>query len=202
MTVTVLQDLRFALRLLRRSPAFTAVAVLILALAIGGTSSVFGVVDALLFQGLSYAPVDELVTVWQDHRALGMTLLAAAGFVMLITCITVGSLLVARAINRQREMMVRSALGASRGRVIRQLLTESSVIAVLGGIGGILVALWGIEFLVALLPPDVSRLNPIGLDTRVLSFTAMLTFGTGLLLGLLPAAYVSSASFGNVVRAE
>jgi putative ABC transport system permease protein len=123
-----------------------------------------------------------------------LTLLAAVGFVLLITCVNLAGLLVARAARRQSEMAIRSALGAPRGRLFRQLLTESVLLAVFGGAGALLVVLWGVDFLVALLPPNLLALNTISVDGRLLAVAALLTVATGVAFGFLPALFATGHS--------
>lgn len=177
-------DLRFALRTLRRTPGLTAVASVILALGIGGTTAMFSVVDRLLLGDLTY-PDSRLVT-----------LLAAMGFVLLMTCVSVASLLLARASVRRTEMAVRSAIGASRSRLVRQLLIESVVLASLSGVAGLVVALWGIDALVALLPSNPVSLDTIRLDVRLLTVAAVVTLTTGVASGILPAAFATRRAAG------
>jgi putative ABC transport system permease protein len=117
--------------------------------------------------------------------------LAAVGFVLLIACADIASLMLARAMGREREIAVRSALGASRGRLIRQLLAESAVLAVIGSTLGLVLAVWLSRALVALAPPTLPRLQEIGIDGRILLFTAALTVVTALLCGILPALELS-----------
>ena len=116
---------------------------------------------------------------------------AAVGFVLLIACADIASLMLARAMGREREIAVRSALGAGRGRLIRQLLAESAVLAVVGSILGLVLAVWLSRALVALAPPTLPRLHEIGIDARILLFTAALTVVTALLCGILPALELS-----------
>ncbi|HEX2340135.1 MAG TPA: ABC transporter permease [Vicinamibacterales bacterium] len=116
---------------------------------------------------------------------------AAVGFVLLIACADIASLMLARAMGREREIAVRSALGAGRGRLIRQLLAESAVLAVVGSVLGLVLAVWLSQALVALAPPTLPRLHEIGIDGRILLFTAALTVVTALLCGILPALELS-----------
>ena len=124
-------------------------------------------------------------------RTLLWVAFAAVGFVLLIACADIASLMLARTMGREREIAVRSALGAGRGRLIRQLLAESAVLAVAGSIVGLVLAVWLSRALVALAPPTLPRLHEIGIDARILLFTAALTVVTALLCGILPALELS-----------
>ena len=122
-----------------------------------------------------------------DIRPGLLALLGAVAFVLLIACANIANLLLARGSARGRELAVRLALGAARRRVVRQLLTESVILAVIGGIAGVMLGTWAVDALVAAAPDNAPRLSEIALDWRVLGFAALLTVVTGVLFGLAPA---------------
>jgi predicted permease len=136
-----------------------------------------------------------LTPVWGAHygvqdflRSVLGFLMVVALFVLLIGCVNVANLLLARATSREREIAIRAALGASRKRLMRQLLIESLLLATAGGIGGVLLALWGTNLLTFFLPPLHLPVGlPLGVDRAVLAFTVILSLGTGIVFGLAPA---------------
>jgi putative ABC transport system permease protein len=131
-----------------------------------------------------------------------LILLAAVAFVLLIACANVANLLLARATSRQRELAVRAALGAGRLRIIRQLLAESLVLAIVGGIAGLLLAGWALAVLRAVVAQKipVQRLETVGLDGWVLVFTVVISIATGLVFGLIPAVTVSGSALNDALK--
>src|SRR5580700_7378626 len=129
-----------------------------------------------------------------------IVLLAAVGFLLLIACANVANLLLARAMGRSREFAVRAAMGASHARVIRQLLTESMLLAGLGGALGILLAFWGIRAVLGTLPGAVPRANEVSLDSRVLLFTMALSLFAGIIFGLAPALKTSRVNLQEILK--
>jgi predicted permease len=135
-----------------------------------------------------------------DVRAFLIVLLAAVGFLLLIACVNVANLLLARAMGRSREFAVRAAMGASHARVIRQLLTESVLLAGLGGGLGVFFAFWGTKAVLGTLPGAVPRANEVSLDSRVLLFTLGLSLFAGIVFGLAPALKTSRVNLQEILK--
>ena len=135
-----------------------------------------------------------------DVQGILLVLLGAVGFVLLIACVNMANLLLARSTGRAREFAIRAALGASRTRVIRQLLTESILLATAGGALGLALANWGTQAVLAVLPEAIPRADQIGLDVRVLLFTLGISVLTGILFGLVPALKIARPDLNETLK--
>src|SRR6201993_4984352 len=147
------------------------------------------------------------VSLWTLHERLVrdikpslLALLGAVGFVLLIGCANIANLLLARSAARQKEIAIRAALGASRTRVLRQMLTESILLSAIGGVVGILLSLWLTQVLISMLPEGAARVGDIGIDYRVLAFALGVSALTGILFGIVPALQASKLDVTTALK--
>ncbi len=148
--------------------------------------------------GVRLVPLhDEIVG---DVRRPLLILLGAVCLVLLIACANVANLLLTRSSARQRELAIRSALGAGRARLLRQMLTESVVLSVVGGAAGVLLAAWGIDLLQSLAPPALPRLSGIHIDVRVLGYALATAIATGLLFGIASAVHAAGTTASGQLK--
>jgi putative ABC transport system permease protein len=148
--------------------------------------------------GFNLTPLHDRVV--GDIKPGLIAVFGAVAFVLLIACANIANLLLARGSSRGRELAVRVALGATRRRVIRQLLTESVLLAGIGGAAGMLLGIWAINALVSLAPSSAPRLNEVGLDATVFAFAALLTLATGVACGLVPALQSSRSGVTHALN--
>ncbi|HYH10507.1 MAG TPA: ABC transporter permease [Thermoanaerobaculia bacterium] len=150
--------------------------------------------------GVRFALTGMHDSVVQEVKPALLILFAAVAVVLLIGCANVANLLLARAAARQKEISIRSAVGATRGRIVMQLLVESVMLSVAAGAVGLLIAAWGVDALVALAPADIPRLDGVALDGRVLLFTLTLSVLTGVIFGLAPALTASKTNLTESLK--
>ena len=147
------------------------------------------------------------VSLWTLHERLVrevkpslLALLGAVGLVLLIACANVANLLLARSAARQKEMAIRAAMGASRTRVVRQMLTESILLSAIGGIAGLILSIWLTDVLMSMLPESAPRFEHIGIDYRVLAFALGVSALTGVLFGIVPALQASKLDVTSALK--
>ncbi len=148
--------------------------------------------------GASVVSLHEQLT--KEVRSALLILLGVVAFVLLIACANLANLLVARGMAREREIAVRAALGASRFTLIRQFLTESILLSLLGGAAGLLLAIWGVDLIRSIGPKDLPRLDEVAINGWVLGFTAVISLVTGLLFGLAPAWQFSRPNLTDALK--
>lgn len=150
--------------------------------------------------GLTFSVVPLLEQVVGDIRLILYVLFGAVGFVLTVACANVANLLLARAAARQKEIAIRTAVGASRARILRQLLTESVLLSLAGGLCGLLVAYLAVRLLRVYGPENIPRLDEVGVDARVMAFTFIVSLITGIVFGLVPALKASRVDLNEVLK--
>ncbi|HEX9424746.1 MAG TPA: ABC transporter permease [Pyrinomonadaceae bacterium] len=148
--------------------------------------------------GISLVPTQEQTV--KEIRPGLLVLFGAVAFLLLIACANIANLLLARAASRKKEIAIRTALGASRLRVLRLLLTESLMLSLAGGGIGFLLALWGTDALMALEPDNIPRLNEVGVDARVFLFTIAVSIVTGIVFGLVPGMRAAKPDLNEALK--
>jgi putative ABC transport system permease protein len=138
----------------------------------------------------------------RNSRQSLLILLGTVGFVLLIACANVANMFLTQTVSRQKEMAIRAALGASRRRLMRQLLTESLMLSLTGGVLGLLLALWGVDALSSINPGNIPRLDEINIDGRVLFFSLIISLVTSLLCGTVPALITSTPDLNSTLKDE
>ncbi len=193
--------------LTRQNPSFWAIGLLKPGVTPAQASAdLAGIAKALAAEyPASNAGVDASLVMLRDYlvgdvRAGLLILLGFVALILLIACANIANLQLARATARRREISLRAALGAGRPRLVRQLLTESVVLALIGGAAGVLVAHWAIAALVAAVPGGLPVFGPVGLDRRVLLFSVAITVAAGLLFGAVPARYATRADLADALQ--
>jgi predicted permease len=141
-----------------------------------------------------------LIQVIGGMSAHTLILITAVGFVLLTACANVGSMLLARGADRKTEVAIRGSLGAGTRRILTQLLTEAGLLSLIGGAAGVLMALWSVDLIKAIIPPEVPRAQSIAIDSGVLLFAFILTLLTGLLFGLIPALIAARTNLASTLR--
>ena len=162
-------------------------------------------IQATVYKGLSgftleasASPLKNVIV--RPVRPLVLILMGAVALVLLIACINVASLMFVRAAAREKEIAIRAALGGGRARVMRILLAESVLLGSLGGAFGLLTAFWGLKLLISFAPIALLRIQPVGLNAQVLAFAAIISVGTGLIFGLLPALGLSRINLNEILK--
>jgi putative ABC transport system permease protein len=151
-------------------------------------------------EGMGVNVIDLRANLVGDYKKALLILLGVVAFVLLIACVNVANLLLARATARQKEIAIRAALGANRKRIFRQLLTESLLLGLIGGALGLVLALWGMDLLLAAIPIDIPFWMKFDLDWRVLGFTAACAVFTGLVFGSAPAFEASNPDLNETLK--